>query len=41
MRIYNKWYKELWWWIVEHKEEVFYFVAGIVTAVVVGFLWLK
>jgi len=21
MRIYNKWYKELWWWIVERFTE--------------------
>jgi len=28
MRIYNKWYKELWFWIVENKEGLMLITLG-------------
>jgi hypothetical protein len=31
MRLYNVWYKELWWWIVENKEPI---VGGFTIALV-------
>ena len=33
MRIYNKWYLELWWWIVENKEELLCSLLGLVVVV--------
>lgn len=33
MRIYNKWYKELWWWIVENASWFLTIGIGILLGV--------
>ena len=40
MRIYNKWYKEIWWGLVERKWEVFWFLAGVATVIILMEVYL-
>lgn len=37
MRIYNKWYKELWFWIQENKEETIMIILGFLIGLL--FVW--
>jgi hypothetical protein len=41
MRFYNKWYKELWFWIVENKMEVIDTLIGIIltSAVIISYIY--
>jgi hypothetical protein len=38
MRVYNKWYKELWWFLVENKQMVVIIMLGIMLGLLSGYL---
>jgi len=39
-RTYNKWYLELYWWLIENRQECILFITGvlIVTACVLSYI---
>ena len=41
MRTYNKWYKELWWWIIENKEWLAYIFVGAVIGLFLGWSYVR
>lgn len=38
MRVYNKWYKELWWFLIENKQMVVIIILGIMLGLLSGYL---
>jgi hypothetical protein len=43
MRIYNKWYKELWFWMLENKKELLIVLLGFVAVIMslLGYIYFN
>ncbi len=39
-RVYNKWYKEIWWWIQENICEIAIGVMSLITLVAIICAWI-
>lgn len=39
MRIYNKWYKEIWWWVQENLYEIVMIGGMIALLIAIIYAW--